>query len=97
MANQLILQFCYLQTLDFLSTLAFLVSGVKEGNPLVRAAMQFGNNPWSGLLVVKVVAIMLAVACWRMGRHRLLSRANAFFAILVVWNLVALVLGRVSL
>jgi hypothetical protein len=94
MANHLILQFCYLQTLDFLTTLAFLVNGVKEANPLVRAAMHVGNGPMSGLLVVKIGAIALAIVCWRMGRHRLLKQANAFFAILVVWNLVALVLGR---
>ena len=31
------LQYSYLQVLDFLTTIAFLLNGVKEGNPLVRS------------------------------------------------------------
>jgi hypothetical protein len=94
--NQLLAQYCYLQTLDFLTTLAFLTTGVKEANPLVRAAMQVGTNPAGGLLLVKVAAVLLGFYAWRMGRQRLLNRANTFFALLVVWNLVALVLGHFS-
>ena len=92
--NHLILQYCYLQTLDFLTTLAFLMSGVKEANPLVRAALHSGSSPVSGLVMVKIAAVMLGICCWRLGRTRLLGRVNALFAALVVWNLVALVLGR---
>jgi hypothetical protein len=92
--NHLMLQYCYLQALDFLTTLAFLMSGVKEGNPLVRAALNLGSTPVSGLLFVKVAAVMLGIWCWRLGRHRLLGRVNVLFAALIVWNLVALVLGR---
>ena len=33
--TQLLWQYSYLQILDFLTTIAFLVNGVKEGNPLV--------------------------------------------------------------
>ena len=36
--NQLLLQYSYLQVLDFMTTVAFLLHGVHEGNPLVRAA-----------------------------------------------------------
>jgi len=94
--NQAFLQFSYLQVLDFLTTIAFIVQGVREGNPLVRFALGLGANPLSGLLIVKVVAIALGVYCWRMGRQRLLSRINLLFAVVVAWNLVALILGAVD-
>ena len=95
--NQLLWQYSYLQVLDFLTTIAFLMNGVREGNPLVRLALAASPNPISGLLMVKTVAILLGVFCWWVGRERLLWRINVLFAILVAWNLVALILGTVSL
>jgi uncharacterized protein DUF5658 len=91
--NQLLWQYSYLQVLDFLTTVAFLMNGVKEGNPLVRLALAATPNPIGGLLLVKVLAVMLGVFCWWVGRERLLSRINILFAILIAWNLVALILG----
>jgi hypothetical protein len=90
--NQLLLQFSYLQVLDFLTTLAFMINGVQEGNPLVRLAVRYAPGPLSGLLAVKVVAIGLGLYCWVRGRERLLTRMNWLFAILVAWNLAALIL-----
>jgi hypothetical protein len=89
--NQLFLQYSYLQMLDFMTTLAFLLNGVGEANPVVRFALQYSPNPVSGLLVVKLVALALGVCCWRAGRQRLLRRINILFAVLVAWNLVALI------
>lgn len=94
--TQLIWQYSYLQVLDFLTTIAFLVNGVKEGNPVVRLALSLGPNPLESLLVVKVLALMLGIYCWRMGRQQLLSRINMLFALVVAWNLVALILGSLS-
>jgi hypothetical protein len=91
--NHLLVQFSYLQVLDFLTTIAFLVNGVKEANPVVRWALKVVPNPIGGLLLVKVLAILLGVYCWRMGRHRLLSKINIVFAMLIAWNLVALIAG----
>jgi uncharacterized protein DUF5658 len=91
--SQLLWQYSYLQVLDFLTTVAFLMNGVKEGNPLVRLALAATPNPIGGLLLVKVLAVMLGVFCWWVGRERLLSRINILFAILIAWNLVALILG----
>ena len=90
-----ILQFSYLQLLDLLTTLAFLLHGVQEANPLVKAAMTLYPNPAGGLLLVKLAALALGLACWRLGKHVLLGRVNVFFAALVTWNLVALILGSV--
>ena len=89
--NQLFLQYSYLQMLDFMTTLAFLLNGVGEANPVVRFALQYSPNPVGGLLVVKLVALALGVYCWRAGRQRLLVRINILFAFLVAWNLVALI------
>jgi hypothetical protein len=89
--NQLFLQYSYLQMLDFMTTLAFLLNGVGEANPVVRFALQYSPNPVGGLLVVKLVALALGVYCWRAGRQRLLGRINILFAVLVAWNLLALI------
>jgi hypothetical protein len=89
--NQLLWQFSYLQVLDFLTTVAFLLHGVQEGNPLVRLALSAGANPLISLFAVKLLAIMLGIYCWRRGRRQLLLRINVLFALLVAWNLVALI------
>ncbi len=91
--NQLLWQYFYLQVLDFLTTIAFLVNGVREGNPLVRLALSVGTNPVASLLVVKLLAILLGFYCWRVGKRQLLSRINLLFALLVAWNLIALILS----
>ena len=91
--NQQLLQFSYLQVLDFLTTIAFLVQGVQEANPLVRFALSSVPNPISALLLIKLLALALGVFCWRMGRDRLLMRINVMFAILVAWNMVALIVA----
>jgi hypothetical protein len=93
--SSLLWQYSYLQILDFLTTIAFLVNGVREGNPLVRLALGVGSNPVASLLVVKFLAVLLGLYCWRVGKRQLLSRINLLFAVLVAWNLVALILSRV--
>ena len=88
-------QYSYLQVLDFLTTVAFLVHGVQEGNPLVRWAIDFFPTPPTGLLLVKTAALILGVMCCLRGRERLLERINWLFALLIAWNLVALILQSV--
>ena len=86
----LVIQFSYLQLLDMLTTLAFLAGGVHEANPVVRFALSAAPSPLVGLLGIKLLAIMMAMYCWRTSRTRLLQFANIFFAFLVTWNLVAI-------
>ena len=95
--NQLFLQYGYLQILDFLTTVAFLINGVNEANPFVRFMLNLVPNPIAGLLAVKLLALLLGVYCWRMRRERLLFYINILFAALVAWNLVALILGSIPL
>ena len=89
--NNLILQYSYLQLLDLLTTVAFLINGVKEANPLVRGMMHVTSSPMMGLLLVKLLAIALGVYCWRIRKYRLLLRINILFALLVAWNMMALI------
>lgn len=91
--NQLLLQYSYLQVLDFLTTIAFMINGVQEGNPIVRLALKYAPHPISGLLAVKIAAVALGMYCWMRGREKLLVRMNILFALLVAWNLAALILS----
>jgi hypothetical protein len=93
----LIWQFSYLQVLDFLTTVAFLLLGIQEGNPVVRFALELAPSPIMGLAVIKVIALALAVACLRLGKLSLLARANVLFAIVVAWNMLALIVGAAQL
>jgi hypothetical protein len=90
---QSLLLFSYLQVLDVMSTVAFLMLGVHEANPLVRFAFSIGASPIAGLLLVKLAAILIGVYCGVMGRERVLMRANLLFALLVAWNLLAVIVG----
>lgn len=94
--TQLLLQYSYLQVLDLMTTMAFLVNGIREGNPLVRLALRYGPTPLEGLLLVKLAAIGLGIYCWRFGRVKLLGRVNILFAIVVTWNLAALIMGSLG-
>ncbi len=88
-----LVQFCYLQLLDVLTTMAFLLHGGKEANPLVRLVLAAGPPPLVGLALLKIAAFGLALYCVRNARVRLLSRVNLFFAALVAWNLCVLILS----
>lgn len=94
--NQLLVQYSYLQILDFLTTVAFLLNGVQEGNPLVRMAMLVSPHPVWGLVMVKVAAVCLGVFCWKQGRNQVLNRINLMFALVVAWNMTALIAGMVQ-
>lgn len=89
--NHLLLQYSYLQVLDFLTTVAFLLNGVHEGNPVVQLAIIYSPSPLGGLAAVKIIAIGIGIFCWKAGKTKLLSRINVMFAVVVAWNLAALI------
>ncbi len=82
--------FAYLQFLDLLTTLVFLTHGVQEANPVVKFAIATTHSPVAGLLALKAAALLAAGYCAVSGRLRVLRRINLLFALLVVWNLLAL-------
>jgi len=92
-ATTVVIQYSYLQFLDILTTLAFLLNGVPEANPFVRFALHIAPNPIVALLIVKVAAAALCLLCLCGDRIRTVKRINAFFALIVVWNLLALIVS----
>ncbi len=88
--TNLLIQFSYLQALDILTTLAFLLHGAQEANPLLRILMGI-TSPLVVLITAKTFALGLAAFCWLSKRQRILRLANTAYACLVVWNLVALI------
>ena len=85
--------FAYLQILDVLTTLAFLSNRVAEANPVVHYMLKVGPSPLATLIIVKLAAFALALYCVRSSRLRLLSRVNAGFGALIVWNLFVLIIS----
>jgi hypothetical protein len=81
----LVLQFC-----DLATTIVFLRHGVVEANPLVGALIRVSGQPAVAVLLVKVAGCGLAAYAWKSRRIRLLKRANLFFALCVMWNLLAI-------
>lgn len=94
---RLFAEFAYLQVLDILTTVAFLLLGVGEANPLVRWALTHASNPIWGLIALKLAALSLAAFCLWRTRLKLLRRVNLFFAGLVAYNMVAIILASQAL
>jgi len=95
--NTSLMIFGYFQFLDLLTTVIFIMNGIQEANPLVKFALHATPYPVIGLVLVKIVALALAAYCWRLGRHSLLSRVNVLFALLISWNLLALLVRAAHL
>lgn len=89
--TQTLYNYSYLQVLDFLTTVAFLINGVSEGNPVVSWAIQAFPSPLLGLAATKMLALALGVYCWQTAKGKLLNRINVGFAALVAWNLLSLI------
>ena len=81
--------FIVLQIADILSTLAFLAIGVHEGNPAIRLLLHV-FSPVVSLLIVKIFGIAIGVVWYRLGRS--FTKINIAFALLIVWNFVAIFL-----
>lgn len=96
MATPSLILYSYFQLLDLLTTIVFIVRGVSEANPVVRFVLSNAPTPLIGLVMIKVVAVALGIYCWRVGRQKLLGRMNIFFAALISWNLVALIMQSVQ-
>jgi len=90
------MEFAYLQVLDVLTTIAFLTQGVSEANPVIRWVIREGPSPLPSLLLIKLFGVSLALFCVYHSRHSLLRRVNLFFAALVAYNLVALIIATMQ-
>jgi hypothetical protein len=85
--------FIYLQILDALTTIAFMMHGLNEVNPVIKWAMRESFNPLGGLFLVKAASVVLAVVCVSSSRYGVLRKVNVFFALVVAYNVIALILA----
>lgn len=86
-------EFIYLQVLDVLTTVAFMMYGVAEVNPVVKWAMRESPSALGGLFLVKVAAVMLALFCMARSQQKLLRGVNIFFAGVVAYNVFVLIMN----
>ena len=78
--------FVALQMLDILTTLMGLRMGAKEASVFIGQLMRL--DPISGLLIAKIFAIFFVALALRYRRGRLIVFLNYWFAVVVSWNLV---------
>jgi len=81
--TRLLLEFCFLQLLDLMTTWSFLRHGVPEANPIT-------GSSYRGVLAAKILACFVGVICWYTGRRRALVLGCVFYVAIVLWNLVAI-------
>ena len=91
-ASKMIQVFFYLQALDFLTTLIGLKLGIAEASPFIRSLLRFG--PGVAVAASKLAALLLAAACIKLNRARVLRYVNYWFAAVVVWNLLNILITR---
>ncbi len=91
--QNLLFRCALLQLLDIATTLLFLARGVSEANPLVKWSMAITHGNLAGLIVIKAVAGILAVAAVQSGRPAVVERMNRFFLFLAGWNVLAILLS----
>ena len=91
--SNLLITFLFLQALDIMSTVVFLGRGVEEANPVVRWLMFSTHGAISGLMLTKMAAAGLAYVCYRKHRLDLLRKANIGYAILICWNVAAILVA----
>ena len=83
--------FVYLQLLDFLTTMIGLRLGLSEASPTVRPFVDpFGMTVAVG--ITKAVAFVLAGFCLYTRRDHLIRLINYWFAGLVVWNMMLIII-----
>ena len=84
--------FVALQMLDVLTTLIGMRVGAGEASPFIGRLMHV--SPISALLIAKIYAVLLVSLALRFKRPRLVVFINYWFAAVVGWNLVIILLAR---
>ncbi|HUI76507.1 MAG TPA: hypothetical protein VLY24_01295 [Bryobacteraceae bacterium] len=89
-----LLVFIALQLLDVLSTIVGIRLGASEASIFVGRILNYG--PMEGLLVSKLMAVLLVAAALKFHRPRLVVFLNYWFAAVVSWNLVMIVITELG-
>jgi hypothetical protein len=85
--------FVILQVLDILTTLMGIQMGAHEASVFVGQLMNAG--PVGGLLLSKIFAVFLVASAMRFKRPRLVVFLNYWFAAVITWNLVMIVITQI--
>jgi hypothetical protein len=83
--------FFSLQALDVVTTLLGLRLGAGEASFFVGRLMKLGTL--EGLLISKLFAVVLVAAALAFHRPRVVVFLNYWFAALITWNLVTIVMS----
>ena len=86
--------FVALQVLDILTTLLGLQLGAREGSMFLGRLMRAG--PVAALLIAKIIAVLLVAMAIKFKRPRVVVFLNYWFAVVVSWNLVVILLAQLS-
>jgi hypothetical protein len=86
--------FVALQVLDILTTLMGLQMGAREGSMFLGRLMRAG--PVAALLIAKIIAVLLVAMAMKFKRPRVVVFLNYWFAAVVSWNLVIILLSQLS-
>ena len=86
--------FVTLQVLDILTTLLGLQMGAQEGSMFLGRLMRAG--PVAALLIAKIIAVLLVTIALKFKRPRVVVFLNYWFAAVVSWNLVIILLNQLS-
>jgi hypothetical protein len=89
------LTFIILQILDLLTTLWFTHFGLREGNPVVMWLTSFTSSFTTGVILIKLWAIAMGWIAWRTHNTLFFRLTNAFFALVVLWNIFWILFLRV--
>jgi hypothetical protein len=82
--------FAALQCLDVLTTLIFLSKGIGEGNALVAWMLPHVQAPLICLALAKLPAMTIGYYWYHRGRVNVMQLANAGYAAVVLWNVMAI-------
>ena len=86
--------FVYLQLLDLLTTLVGFRLGAVEVSPFIRMLMHAG--PAIGVTISKLFALALGGFCVTAKKSHLMRWVSYWYAGLVVWNLMVMLVTPVS-
>lgn len=83
--------FIYLQLLDLLTTLVGFKLGADEASPFIRMLMHAG--PVAGVVASKLLALVLGGVCVYVKKQNLIRWVSYWYAGLVVWNLMIMLVS----
>ena len=86
--------FVVLQVLDILTTLLGLQLGAREGSMFLSRLMHAG--PVAALMIAKIIAVLLVAMAMKFKRPRVVVFLNYWFAAVVSWNLMILLVTQLS-